>query len=147
MSRLFGILFFILLFSDKPLGSPTICEGARKGTFISIDKITGKTIIQRNDSIQLEENETLGIKYLERIKWINDCSYEVYDIKVMKNEKGLNIPSEVFIISLEQLNDSIFNQTILIKKYNYQHTSKITKISSDFTEEFHRLCESLIPQE
>ena len=84
-----------------------------------IDEITGKTIIQRNDSLQLEENETLGIKYLEKIRWINNCSYEVYDIDVLKNENSLNIPTEVFIISLEQLNDSVYNQTVLIKKYNY----------------------------
>ncbi len=140
MNRLLGLIFFVLLVGAKPYRNPACCEGVRKGTFVSIDEITGKTIIQRNDSLQLEENETLGIKYLEKIRWINNCSYEVYDIDVLKNENSLNIPTEVFIISLEQLNDSVYNQTVLIKKYNYQHTSKITKISSDFTEEFHRLC-------
>ena len=138
MKYIFGLLSLFFFFRVEN-SSVQICKGIKNGTFITIDKRVGETIIQRNDSIQLEQNETLGIKYLEKIKWINNCSYEVYDLVVVENKQKLRTPSGTFIISLEQLNDSVYNQTTLIEKFNYKHSNKITKISNNTNEEFKRI--------
>ena len=100
MKYIFGLLSLFFFFRVEN-SSVQICKGIKNGTFITIDKRVGETIIQRNDSIQLEQNETLGIKYLEKIKWINNCSYEVYDLVVVENKQKLRTPSGTFIISLE----------------------------------------------
>ena len=63
MKYIFGLLSLFFFFRVEN-SRVQICKGIKNGTFITIDKRVGKTIIQRNDSIQLEQNETLGIKYL-----------------------------------------------------------------------------------
>ena len=70
---------------------------------------------------------------------MNNCSYEVYDLVVVENKQKLRTPSGTFIISLEQLNDSVYNQKTLIEKFNYKHSNKITKISNNTNEEFKRI--------
>lgn len=127
---------FIIALSTGAFGQ---CKGAKKGTFISIDKIAGETVIQRNDSLQLEENKFLGIKYLEKLRWLDDCSYVVYDFKVIKTKGEINAPSGNYNVSLEKVNDSVFNQTVIIEKFNFTYKSTITKINKKTSKEFKKL--------
>jgi hypothetical protein len=53
--RSLTLIFFLLVINSNPK-----CKGVKKGVFISTDKNLGETIIQRNDTIQLEENKKLG---------------------------------------------------------------------------------------
>ena len=138
-----AILVLLTFFSLNHYKVNQSCQGARKGTFTSIDEKAGTTIIQRNDSIQLEENKTLGIKYLEKLKWIDDCSYVIYEIKVLESKGKISNPSGNFTVSLEQINDSIFEQTVLIEKFNFKHTSTITKVSNNVSNEFKELLKKL----
>lgn len=136
-------LLIISLFSVLFTEAYSQCNNIKKGTFISVDSLAGKTTIQRNDSIQLEENETLGIKLIEKLKWIDDCSYVIYEFNILRNKGKISNPSGNFIVSLKQVNDSVFMQTVLIEKSNFKYTSEITKISNDISKEFRELLEKL----
>ncbi|WP_340067105.1 hypothetical protein [Ascidiimonas aurantiaca] len=140
MKKSLLILITLSIFAAKAYSQ---CNNIKTGTFISVDSLAGKTTIQRNHSIQLEENETLGIKFIEKLKWIDDCSYVIYEFNVLRNKGKISNPSGNFIVSLEQINDSVFKQTVLIEKLNFKHTSTTIKISDNISNEFKELLKKL----
>jgi len=81
---------------------------------------------------------------LERLRWIDDCSYIIYDFKVLKTEGKVELPSGNYNVSIEQVNDTIFNQKIIIEKYGFTYKSTITKINEKTSKEFKELLKNKI---
>lgn len=136
MLNIYFTILFTLLMNTNFEQSIIQCERIWEGTFISSDKITGITTIQRKNNIQLEENKTLGVKYFEKITWLNDCSYEINDVIVIQNDKNITIPFGNIVVTFEVLNDSVFNQTVFIEEHNYKYSSNITKTSNNVSDDF-----------
>ena len=112
------------------------CEVLKSGIFVSIDSIAGKTVIYRKDSAQVEENETLRIRYFQKLKWIDECSYQIYSVKILKNDKKLTIPPGNFTITLKKVNDSTYIQNVLIESMNFNYQSEVVKIEDDIDGEY-----------
>ncbi len=115
------------------------CEGIRKGVFISIDKNFGETIIQRNDTIQLEENKMLGTLFLQKIKWIDKCNYVIYSTKVLKNDANIDMSNKTFKVSFkESQEDNLYHVSVLVKPINFKYESIIKKIRDNVDNNFHQ---------
>lgn len=63
------------------------CQSVQTGKFkctIMIDTIPMVTLIDRQKKVQIEDDEANGIRMELKIRWTSDCSYELYEPKVIK---------------------------------------------------------------
>lgn len=128
----------ILLLLFLPIISSNIkCKGIKKGVFISIDKNLGKTVIQRNDTIQLEQNKKLGTLFLQKIKWIDDCNYVIYKTTDLINEVNLDMSKSTFSVSFKEYKDNIYDVSVLVKPANFKLNMKIEKIKDRVDSDFY----------
>ena len=128
------ILLFLSIISSN---SNTKCKGIKKGVFISIDKNLGKTKIQRNDTIQLEENKKLGTLFLQKIKWIDDCNYIIYRTRVLKNEANLNMSKSTFRVTFKESKNNMYNVSVLVEPVNFRLDLKVEKIRDRVDNDFY----------
>ncbi len=77
------LLAFVLLSCNARKGD---CSRFRTGTFKYADYDGQDTIIIRNDSIQVEQNNLNGDKYIGSIKWLSKCKYILTYIDVNNPE-------------------------------------------------------------
>ncbi|SFQ55798.1 hypothetical protein SAMN05444277_1291 [Parafilimonas terrae] len=68
----------LLILSCKS-GDNKNCSKFHSGRFISHEALGQRTIIDRLDSIQIETNEQTGHVFKSKIRWINDCEYQLTD--------------------------------------------------------------------
>ena len=127
------ILMIPLLF----INSSIKCKGIKKGVFISIDKNFGKTIIQRNDTIQLEGNKKLGTLFLQKIRWIDECSYIIYETKTLKDDANLEMSNDTFRVTFKESKNNIYDVSVFVESMNFTHESKIEKIRDKVYDNFY----------
>nr|WP_297914994.1 hypothetical protein [uncultured Allomuricauda sp.] len=107
----YGFLFLILIGFFAKSTQPKVCEKFRTGSFkhIGVDGIN--TLIERNDTIQIETNPDKGSKLIASINWLSDCQYRLTYIDV-------NVPDYKFLIGTS------FNVDIVpISKNTYKYTA------------------------
>ena len=121
-------LIFLSLFLIEDKNN---CSNFSSGTFVSNDKITGNTILQRNGNLQLEINEKLGFKVMSKIEWKENCNYILYDFVVIENKYNMTIPIDTLSISIKILNDSTYQQSVFLKERNFIYTSLVTKTDDE----------------
>ena len=114
------------------------CNGIKKGTFVSRDENTGTTVIQRNDTIQLEENKKLGTIFLQKIKWVNDCEYIIYDTKTIRDDINLDMSKKTFKVTFKESKNNIYNISVLIEPANFNFDMSVEKISDDVGKDFYK---------
>lgn len=62
------------------------CSKFHFGRFFSIQAFDQRNIILRNDSIQFETNIKTGHVFKSKIRWLNDCEYELTDFFEKQND-------------------------------------------------------------
>jgi hypothetical protein len=127
----------ILLIFLSTISSNTKCKGIKKGVFISIDKNLGKTVIQRNDTIQLEQNKKLGTLFLQKIKWIDDCNYIIYETKDLINEANLDMSKSTFRVTFKESKNNIYKVSVLVEPVNFRLDMKVEKIRNRVDDDFY----------
>ncbi|WP_422349043.1 hypothetical protein [Flagellimonas sp.] len=137
------LLLPLLLFVS--IKSYSQCDGLEMGTFISIDSIAGTTTIQRLGNVQLEVNEKLGVKAIQKLNWISQCNYSITNMRMLSNKGVIGNPTGNFHVKVEQINDSVFNQTVTIESHDFVHTSIIKKVSDEVSEGFKELLKEHYP--
>ena len=60
------------------------CISLHKGKFKISDSKSGVTIITRDEKHQIEENQSLNIKIIFSINWIDNCTYELRPQKIIE---------------------------------------------------------------
>ncbi|GAA4274144.1 hypothetical protein U6A24_00605 [Aquimarina gracilis] len=75
-------ILLTLLFYYPPINAQN-CEGFLQGTF-EMKYEYGTVMIERMGNWQLEKSDTYGIVYLNKIRMIDDCKYELSYYKVLK---------------------------------------------------------------
>lgn len=100
-----SILILILSCSQK-----NDCGKFRTGKFISHSIDSQQTIIDRNDTTQVETNALTGHIFKSKIKWINDCEYQLSDVEERKDFSDTLTPIWI---------DKIITTKILKVKYDY----------------------------
>jgi hypothetical protein len=61
------------------------CKRFKTGKFYIDDSLSGRTLIERYDSVQLETIVDHHVKIELRIKWVNDCTYILTLKKIIKD--------------------------------------------------------------
>ncbi|WP_299892370.1 hypothetical protein [uncultured Lacinutrix sp.] len=114
--------YFFLLFSLVTFigyAQSNDCSKFKTGTFKFVGSDNQNTIITRNNSIQIEENNETGIKYTGSIKWISDCKYTLTYTEV-SNPDYSSIIGTTFNVDITSTTKSTY-------KYSaYNDTRKIT---------------------
>lgn len=132
-------LFFVGILTCLSFSPYYKCEGIKKGTFKTVDEMAGTTFVYRNDSVQIEKNNTLGILLFQKIKWLDDCTYRISSIKAIEDKNNMNLKPGDFTVRLEKVNDSLYNQIVRVESMNFEHTSKTVKISDKIDEKILKL--------
>jgi hypothetical protein len=74
------IFAFILSFSafGDDVVPVTTCRDFKTGKYVLIDdKINGKYLIERNDTLQIEKDMNTGNTSKYRVTWVSDCEYHL----------------------------------------------------------------------
>lgn len=100
MNKLFIIL---ILFSFQVGKAQTLkCTEMHTGKFeLKHDNSPAVSIIERTDTLQIETNEYLKVKRSYKVIWIDDCTFELHDRKVLEGETPINgKPTDVLTIEI-----------------------------------------------
>ncbi|MBS1732650.1 MAG: hypothetical protein JST02_05080 [Bacteroidetes bacterium] len=96
--------FILMLLNLTSEGQKITCQSLHIGTFKSISKEFGTTLITRTKNDQTEENKKLGYKLIYDLFWISDCTYELRLKKVIKGDPALMQESKfVLTIKIKQI--------------------------------------------
>jgi len=67
------------------------CSDIKNGKFKYFDSSANEIIVIRKDSIQIDSSTTSKLTYHSKIKWLNDCKYDMTFFKVNNPEMKLLI--------------------------------------------------------
>jgi hypothetical protein len=84
MTKLF-YASWILIFVCSCKQSKFSCKKFKTGRFISHSADDQYTIIERNDTIQIETNKVTGHVFKSKIKWTSDCENQLSDVEEAKD--------------------------------------------------------------
>jgi hypothetical protein len=68
-------------FSERKLN----CNNFRTGKFVSHIADDQYSVLERNDTVQIETNKLTGHMFKSRIKWTSACEYELSNFEESKN--------------------------------------------------------------
>lgn len=78
MQKIILLMFLNTLFlSCNPTSKQSACSKFKEGKFLSHSAFDQRTIVERNDTMQLEKNDVTGLVMRARIKWIGSCEYQL----------------------------------------------------------------------
>ncbi|MHC0440692.1 hypothetical protein [Flavobacterium sp. 3-210] len=104
------------------------CDNFKTGKFETPSKFGGKVIIERTKQFHTETLTRNGNIIRYKIKWLNDCSFLLYDRKLLKGNEEIKDPKII-----EQFaKDTIFNEIIEINDSEYRTKSKINNFEKWF---------------
>ncbi len=122
-------LSFTLAGKDNPYKMN--CKQFRTGRFVMNDEISGKTIIDRYDSVQVETMLAYNCKVELHIKWVNECTYLLTFSRVLKdpdnNTANLN-KTMILTNSITDVTDNSYTQTTSSNVHPNVLIYKITKV-------------------
>lgn len=106
------------------------CKQFRTGKFYLDDSASGRTIIERNDSVQVEINESLGAKLRLRITWINDCTYtlSLIGMEGPKDDSDDWPPGLVLTSVISNSDGNSYTQTTSANLFKMTFTNKVVRI-------------------
>jgi tetratricopeptide (TPR) repeat protein len=85
------------------------CSVFRSGKFKLVDDLTGETIIERENDIQIETNTKLGYKLKLKLTWLDSCTYELIPIEDMLNPEG-ELPKLTLKCTITSVNENGYTQ-------------------------------------
>lgn len=91
------ITIFLTCFSTCLFGQKLECRRYENGKFKIIDPEVGNSIIERNDSTQIEYGEDSKLKLEFDVKWINDCTYTLELSRVIENPENIQLPEGMIL--------------------------------------------------
>jgi len=79
----------LLLNSNAFSQSSKECKDVKTGIFKIADESNGVNIIKRSARFQTEINEEMGIELVLEIKWLDECTYQLKLVKVVKGDPAM----------------------------------------------------------
>lgn len=99
--KTFYFIFLLTFLSSMSFAQSLDCKKMQVGKFELVSKTSGTTIIERTKNTQTETNETMQIKTSYDLVWINECSYELRNRKVVEgNSKFVMKPTDVVTVEI-----------------------------------------------
>lgn len=124
------LLFFMVSIASYSQKQSQDCNKFRTGKFYTITPNLGTTIIERNDSIQVEKNEAVGYYYILKIRWNDDCSYTLTLLENKSSNSNFDPPVENFTMNvlITNVTDSSYQTKANLNGGDYQYGGTIIKI-------------------
>jgi len=91
------IFTFMFLSSLFCFGQKNNCESVRVGVFKIDVGESPVQVITRNDKYQFEEIKEFDYKARFEINWIDDCTYELLNKKVLQGNLPMEIPKDLIV--------------------------------------------------
>lgn len=117
MKQLITIFFLMALWGNlySQDFNKSDCLQYHKGNFTFIDSAKNVILVKRKKKLQVQTNQTTGTWTKFRIKWNNDCEYEIKQLGTnSKGEKKNRYGTTVVIIS-KPLGDAGYEYTCACK--------------------------------
>lgn len=95
------------------------CARLKEGKFQSDDILNGGGIwdITRKNGIQKEVNEAMGVAVEYLIEWIDDCTFRLLPMNVIRNDARLELGGDAkFIVEIVEVTDSTYVQETTVWK-------------------------------
>lgn len=107
------ILPFLLLIVNFGFAQNFKCSDVKTGNFLDPKDYDVKII--RTDSTQIEINLKNGAEVLEKVEWIDSCSYKLTHISNNEiwEKQYPNLPNDTIIVEIKQVTKEFY----LIKSY------------------------------
>lgn len=97
-------IFFAIFFNIVHLqGQEINCEKFHVGKFRHVSDVSGTTEIVRTKNTQTEVNEKLKVKAVYDIRWIDDCTYEISNKRIVSEKKKTDKDEMNFILNVKIL--------------------------------------------
>jgi len=73
--------------------------------------------IVRKSGIQKETNDALGVSVEYLIEWIDDCTFRLLPLNILRNDPGLELGGDTkFIVEIVEVSDSSYMQETTVWK-------------------------------
>ncbi len=109
------LILLVLITTFSCSSKPTDCSNFRTGIFKYKHKDYSGHVIERNDSIQIEYNDTDDIKIISKIEWASDCEY------ILTYKDILNYPQK----------DNVIGKSFNVKIIETKNSSYICHVKSN----------------
>lgn len=117
--KLLYTLMFIFFIGETTFSQTTDCKSVRLGKFESTSQSGIKTIIERTENTQFESIESMKLKSAYDLVWINDCTYELRNRRVLEGtSKFVMQPKDIIKVEITSV----------------EAEKQMVKISSNFNE-------------
>jgi len=105
------LLLLIILNSCSSISQN--CNEIHVGNFELNSTVSGKTKIHRTEKLQIETNEFMKVKSQYDINWVDDCTYQLKNRKLLSgNEEYNGEPNDIFTVKILKIEGSkIFVRT------------------------------------
>lgn len=132
MNKQIRLISFIILSIPILAHAQTLdCSNFKTGEFYTETPNLGRTLITRNDSIQVESNEAVGYHYVHKVEWISDCEYSLTLLKNKSTDPKFNPPTDPFTMNVKITNLTNDSYETLANlnggEYRYGGTIRILK--------------------
>lgn len=108
--------------------SKTDCKLFKNGKFKIIDENSNnESIIERNDSIQIEKNLTTGDVSEYIVNWTNDCEYTLKIIKGSKETLSI-LKDKLLFVKILSVESGAYKFQVEIEGIDYVGIHKMIKI-------------------
>lgn len=85
------------------------CTSIKTGKFKLSNDPSGTTMITRTVDEQIEENKDLGLKIRYKVKWIDDCTYQLFEAKIRQGDKSfIGQKSDTLTVNITEVNTSYY---------------------------------------
>ena len=117
MKKLFAILTLLFIYNSlfAQINDSSACLKYHRGKFSYTDPAGNIVLVDRLKNFQFDKNQTTKVKTQYRIKWINDCQYELTLVSTNSKSLRKNKYSVTSIIISKPLGDSGYEYTCACK--------------------------------
>ncbi|UUC44163.1 hypothetical protein [Flavobacterium cerinum] len=84
-------------------GQEINCKKFHVGKFRHVSDVSGTTQIVRTKNTQTEVNEKLKVKVVYDIRWIDDCTYEISNRRIISEKNKTDKDEMNFILNVKIL--------------------------------------------
>lgn len=97
------LVIVLFLFSCGIYSQNINCKQFHVGKFRHVSDVSGTTQIVRTKNTQTEVNEKLKVKAVYDIRWIDDCTYEISNGRIVSGKKKTDKEEMNFILNVKIL--------------------------------------------
>ncbi|UZR95273.1 hypothetical protein [Chondrinema litorale] len=103
--KLFVLFLLISLFN---LQTEPVCTDIKTGTFKISNQETGTHIITRTKNKQVEEHLERNVKVRYKVNWLDNCTYQLYDRKVLKGDKYGDSKNDTLTVNITNITTEFY---------------------------------------